>query len=64
MMALVLFHLMHVDYGAIGDASNAIEPGAAFAFQLGGAFGLSPQKRIYAEDSNRADRHHQRIKTK
>jgi hypothetical protein len=64
MVAFLLCHLMHIDNGSIGDAPNAVEPGAAFAFQLSGAFGLSPQERVDADNSNRTNRYYQRIKTK
>jgi len=41
-------HFLHVDDGAVGDAANAIEPGAALAFEICRALGLAPQKRICA----------------
>jgi hypothetical protein len=43
-VAVVGSELLHVDDCAIGDAAHAIEPGAPFAFEVGGAFGLAAEE--------------------
>src|SRR5258706_6297579 len=55
--------LLHIDDGLVGDASNAVEPGAAFAFQFRRPLGLATQKRIGAKDHGAATGNNQRIET-
>ncbi len=51
-------NFLHIDDRTVSDASDAVEPGAAFAFQFRRSPGLAPQKRVGTE-SNGASCCHQ-----
>ena len=39
-------HLLNIDHGAVGDAADAVEPGAPLPFQVIGGFGLAAEQEI------------------
>src|SRR5258706_4941498 len=62
-MTVADWQLLHIDDGPVGDASNAVEPGAAIAFQFRRPLGLATQQRIGAKDHGAATGNNQRIET-
>jgi len=54
---------LHIDDGAVGDASGPLQPGAALAFQVVQSLRLAPKKRVRAQQG-RAPGRNQPIKSK
>src|SRR5271166_2244842 len=61
-MTVTRRHLLYIDDGAVGDASDVVEPGAAFTLQFGWTFGFAPQERVSA-GGHRPAYNHERIET-